>query len=995
MYCDPQPAMESEENPSSSCEAIPSASDNEAKSGESVADSVSSESPEELCVLFHGISYLGCITVNTSRSEEASEAIKILRSQNASSKAGEKCTVDGILSVPNRADGVVRLLDCSGKEELTRFSVFKILHCSRGSDKGPERDCFAFTEAHESSGLYQCHVFKCHLPDAVKKIITSFEYAFQSIPRSSGETRSGSIHSISENKTNFDNSMDPIVRAEDWFCFNVTLEIREPDGKGGYAAVPWDKASSCFKLRKNLERQVVITISQLSNVSLMIERCFGLLLAPGRNVRHSDMHLLDMDASEHDEKLANDSNSYYGRPLMIVGIWHPSNGNFALLNEETRKGTRVFLSFAVDLVIREVQEPVRLMLETKTRIFPQNEKFWYFGKKQMQEMFFLKLKEVVDPELTRKLYNIISIENERSRQTRLSHADDEGAAMESDVAGKVTLCSNSPQDEEDDDDMDEPLLSGSGEVKTHDCSDQVLTDWSEVLDKWRANFSSRPNGLKQLVRKSIPNALRGEVWQLLAGCHDNNHILEQYRLLISKESPQDDVIQRDVHRTFPAHDFFKDAGGSGQESLYRIGKAYSLYDQEVGYCQGLSFLAAALLLHMPEEQAFGVLCQIMFKYNMRELFKNGFKALRMKFFQLEKLVEELIPELGDHFKSLSVAAHMYSSQWFLTLYTAKFPLGMVYRIIDLFLSEGEVIIFKIALGLLQCSRQELLTLDFEGILKYFRVSLPKKYRTEEGTKALVKASISVKVTLKKLQKFAKAYDDMQEKLLQRDPNMILERDNHRLMEANMRLEAENDELAEDLICAKLDLESQLSKALHENESLRNSLLLTKQALQKSEKETKEITEENQRLSDETRTAKELCRKEMEKQDSEISKKTAIIQDYKAITSQLSLRLEHVQNLLKARSENSEDAQEEIINKPITKKSESHTIEKYVQQIRDLELELARTKLSKVESECKVQELEHELSCAIKEVHSAKSTWLHKTLSNFTSKNQDSRGPDNG
>ena len=82
--------------------------------------------------------------------------------------------------------------------------------------------------------------------------------------------------------------------------------------------------------------------------------------------------------------------------------------------------------------------------------------------------------------------------------------------------------------------MDEPLLSGSGEVKTNDCSDQVLTDWSEVLDKWRSDFSSRPNGLKQLVRKSIPNALRGEVWQLLAGCHDNNHVLEQYRILISK-----------------------------------------------------------------------------------------------------------------------------------------------------------------------------------------------------------------------------------------------------------------------------------------------------------------------------------------------------------------------------------------------------------------------------------------------------------------------------
>lgn len=58
------------------------------------------------------------------------------------------------------------------------------------------------------------------------------------------------------------------------------------------------------------------------------------------------------------------------------------------------------------------------------------------------------------------------------------------------------------------------------------------------------------------------------------------------------------MIQRDINRTFPAHDYFKEAGGLGQDSLYRISKAYAVYDTEVGYCQGLSFLAATLLLHV-------------------------------------------------------------------------------------------------------------------------------------------------------------------------------------------------------------------------------------------------------------------------------------------------------------------------------------------------------------------------------------------------------------
>jgi len=50
-------------------------------------------------------------------------------------------------------------------------------------------------------------------------------------------------------------------------------------------------------------------------------------------------------------------------------------------------------------------------------------------------------------------------------------------------------------------------------------------------------------------------------------------------------------------------------------------------------------------------------------------------------------LQEQLPDLFDHFMDLGLAAHMYASQWFLTLFTAKFPLFVVYHILDLFLSE--------------------------------------------------------------------------------------------------------------------------------------------------------------------------------------------------------------------------------------------------------------------------------------------------------------------
>ena len=39
-----------------------------------------------------------------------------------------------------------------------------------------------------------------------------------------------------------------------------------------------------------------------------------------------------------------------------------------------------------------------------------------------------------------------------------------------------------------------------------------------------------------------------------------------------QESPTEQVIMWDIHRTFPAHDYFKSTGGKGQEMLYKISK---------------------------------------------------------------------------------------------------------------------------------------------------------------------------------------------------------------------------------------------------------------------------------------------------------------------------------------------------------------------------------------------------------------------------------------
>src|SRR4051812_13892745 len=121
--------------------------------------------------------------------------------------------------------------------------------------------------------------------------------------------------------------------------------------------------------------------------------------------------------------------------------------------------------------------------------------------------------------------------------------------------------------------------------------------WTALIQDYTAVATKLPHLLAAKLQQGLPSKLRGLVWQSMSQA-SSTYLETMYSQLLSESSPYDKIIQRDLARTFPAVEMFKEENGPGQTMLWNVLKAYSLYDPLVGYCQGLGFLVGPLLMNV-------------------------------------------------------------------------------------------------------------------------------------------------------------------------------------------------------------------------------------------------------------------------------------------------------------------------------------------------------------------------------------------------------------
>ncbi|UYV68792.1 RN-tre [Cordylochernes scorpioides] len=263
------------------------------------------------------------------------------------------------------------------------------------------------------------------------------------------------------------------------------------------------------------------------------------------------------------------------------------------------------------------------------------------------------------------------------------------------------------------------------QVREHE--NERLQKWIKMMKQWEKY--SGTDKLRRRVYKGIPNALRGEFWARLLNVANIKREQEgkywEMRERARLWSPDIRQIDLDVNRTYRNHIMFRERYNVKQQSLFNVLAAYSIYNTEVGYCQGMSQIAALLLMFMNEEDSFWALSLLMSdqKHAMHGFFIPGFPKLKRFQDHHDKILQKFLPRVKKHLDKFNIPSSLYTLKWFFQCFLDRVPFSLTLRLWDVYMMEGEPVLTAMSYNLLRLHKKSILKMDMEALIEFLQVRL--------------------------------------------------------------------------------------------------------------------------------------------------------------------------------------------------------------------------------------------------------------------------------
>ncbi|CAH1798329.1 unnamed protein product [Owenia fusiformis] len=259
--------------------------------------------------------------------------------------------------------------------------------------------------------------------------------------------------------------------------------------------------------------------------------------------------------------------------------------------------------------------------------------------------------------------------------------------------------------------------------------------WLKMRQKWKKYFPGEKG--RRRVYKGIPDRVRGDVWLRLLDIdrmkQEQRGIYQKMKERAMRYSPDIRQIDLDVNRTYRDHIMFRQRYDVKQQALFHVLSAYSMYNTEVGYCQGMSQIAALLLMYMNEEDAFWALSTLLTdsRHAMHGVFIPGFPKLMRFQDHHDRIIKKFLPKVKKHLDRHEIHASLYTIKWFMQCFLDRMPFHLTLRIWDIYMLEGERVLCTMGYLLLKMHKRKIVKMDMEELFGFLQNGLEKDFGYED------------------------------------------------------------------------------------------------------------------------------------------------------------------------------------------------------------------------------------------------------------------------
>lgn len=248
------------------------------------------------------------------------------------------------------------------------------------------------------------------------------------------------------------------------------------------------------------------------------------------------------------------------------------------------------------------------------------------------------------------------------------------------------------------------------------------------------------NEFSNFYSLGIPEDIRKNIWQILIGnpyvIYENSyeHIKKQIvkidfnnidlNNITNNNFCQDYISNNIINDIFEIKDYFfaqksdvKLDKNSIMAKVYNISRGFFIFRPDIPFNKSIISITFLLLFVFEDETRTFINVVNLICSNILKILIGDKKEIKLSCRFFQTLLAKYLPKIEKHFSKLEITPQLYMIPWFEELFSRTIDYKLLSHIIDLYLINGEYVLYQTSLTILKSFEEDLISLTINDIFK--------------------------------------------------------------------------------------------------------------------------------------------------------------------------------------------------------------------------------------------------------------------------------------